>query len=157
MQQLLKCSNYCRKKRKCSATFVTYCKFGFPRPAREKHNVNANLKKYQKVYEIARSESEVRVNDYNPVLLLNWGANMDIQYVGDEGMVILSTYVSGYVTKYEHGHLQDQYEQIAENKSICSKLFSIGRVMLKSREMGMHECADHLSGDHLYEKSVTVQ
>ena len=30
-------------------------------------------------------------------------------------------------------------------------------MFLKSRECGMHEAADHLSGDHLYEKSVTIQ
>ena len=71
--------------------------------------------------------------------------------------MVVSTYVSGYVTKYEHGHLQEQYEGITDDKSLCSKLFRIGRMFLKSRECGMHEAADHLSGDHLYEKSVTIQ
>ena len=157
--QLHKCSNYCRKKRKRGSLFLTSCKFGFPRPERETaviNNVDSSCKNYQKIYEIPRAPSEVRVNDYNPLLLLNWGANMDIQFVGDRDMV-LSTYVSGYVTKYEHGHLQEQYEGITDDKSLCSKLFSIGRMFLKSRECGMHEAADHLSGDHLYEKSVTIQ
>ena len=47
---------------------------------------------------------------------------MDIQFVGDRDMVV-STYVSGYVTKYEHGHLQEHYEGITDDKSLCSKLF----------------------------------
>ena len=33
--QLHKCSDYCRRKRKCGNTFLTQCKSGFPRPARE--------------------------------------------------------------------------------------------------------------------------
>ena len=154
--QLHKCSNYCRKRRKRGTVFVTTCKFGFPRPERESaviNDVDSSSKKFQKIYEIPRASSEVRVNDYNPLLLMNWGANMDIQFVGDRDMVV-STYVSGYVTKYEHGHLQEQYEAITDDKSLCSKLFSIGRTFLKSRKCGMHEAADHLSGDHLYEKSV---
>ena len=157
--QLHKCSDYCRRKRKHGGTFVTYCKSGFPRPAREKpvlHNVNANLKKFQKVYEVTRAECQVRVNDYNPVLLLNWGANMDIQFIGDDGMVC-STYASGYTTKAERGHMQDQYDQIASNKSVASNLMSIGRMALQTREMGGHECYDHISGDHLFEKSAPVQ
>ena len=46
--------------------------------------MNAKLKKFQKIYEIARAETEVRVNDYNPVLLKVWGGNMDIQFTGEK-------------------------------------------------------------------------
>ena len=90
---LHKCSNHCRKKRKRGSLFLTSCKFGFPRPERETaviNNVDSSCKNYQKIYEIARAPSEVRVNDYNPLLLLNWGANMDIQFVGDRDMVVSS-------------------------------------------------------------------
>ena len=84
--QLHKCSDYCRKKRKRGSVFLTTCKFGFPRSKRESaviNNVDSSCKKFQKICEIAQAPSEVRVNDYNPLLLLNWGANMDIQFVGD--------------------------------------------------------------------------
>ena len=108
------------------------------------------------MYEIARADSEIRVNDYNPVLLNVLGANMDIQFVGDKDMAV-STYVSGYLTKCEKSHLQDHWDEIGNEKSLCSKLFKIGHMMLKSREMGMHEACDQLLGDHLYGKSETVQ
>ena len=71
--QLHKCSNYCRKKRKRGSVFITTCKFGFPRPERETAIINDVDSSCKKLYEIARAPSEVRVNDYNPLLLLNWG------------------------------------------------------------------------------------
>ena len=120
------------------------------------HNMNATLKKFQRIYEIERAESEARVNNYNPLLLLTWGENMDIQFIGDVDMAV-STYCSGYLTKHERGHLQDQYEQIMDSGSLSSKLFKIGHSLLKSREVGLYEVCDQLTGDHLYEKSETIQ
>ena len=58
------------------------------------------LKKWQKIYELKRSESEVGVNDYNPLILLLWQANVDIQFVAESSLT-LSHYVTGYVTKAE--------------------------------------------------------
>ena len=66
---------------------MTTCKSNFPRTPQEKtvlHCVEEKLKKRQRIYDLARSESEVRVNDYNPLLLLLWQANMDIQFVAEE-------------------------------------------------------------------------
>ena len=74
--QLHKCSNYCKRKRKRGKTFVTMCKFEFPREPSESpkvHCVEEKLKKRQKIYQISRTEAEVRVNDYNPLLLLCFG------------------------------------------------------------------------------------
>ena len=71
--QLHKCSGYCKRKVKRGGVFVTTCKSNFPRTPQEKtvlHCVEEKLKKRQRIYELARSESEVRVNDYNPLLLL---------------------------------------------------------------------------------------
>ena len=81
---------------------------------------------------------------------------MDIQYIGDSGMVI-SIYVSGYTTKAERSHLQDQFEHITNNKSVASNLVSLVRSTLSSKEQGPHECHDSVAGDPLYGKSVTVQ
>ena len=114
--QLHKCSEYCR--RRC---YVTSCKFGFPRQAREHavvHNVNATLKKFQRIYEIERAEREARVNDYNPLLLLTWGANMDIQDVD----MAVSTYCSGYVTKHERRTSTSRSRTAALSAASCSRL-----------------------------------
>ena len=87
--QLHKCTNYCKKKAKHGGVFVTRCKFGFPRPPSETaqlHCVEERLKKRQKIYELPRTEAEVRVNDYNPLLLLLWKANIDIQFVSESSL-----------------------------------------------------------------------
>ena len=39
------------------------------------NSVSASLKSHNRVYELARTESEIRVNDYNPTLLLLQKAN----------------------------------------------------------------------------------
>ena len=72
---------------------MTTCKSNFPRTPQEKtvlHCVKEKLKKRQRIYELARSESEVRVNDYNPLLLLLWHANMDIQFVAESSLALES-------------------------------------------------------------------
>ena len=64
--QLHKCSGYCKRKIKRGGVFVTTCKSHFPRTPQEKtvlHCVEEKLKKRQRIYELACSESEVRVND----------------------------------------------------------------------------------------------
>ena len=51
------------------------------------HCVEEKLKKRQKIYQITRTEAEVRVNDYNPLLLLLW----ESQYVtGSEKRYIVA-------------------------------------------------------------------
>ena len=59
-----------------------------------------SLKSRRRIYELPRSDSEVRVNDYNPLLLMLWKANLDIQFVAESSLA-LAHYVSGYVTKAE--------------------------------------------------------
>ena len=45
------------------------------------HDVTDSLKSCSKIYYFKRGENEVRVNDYNPLLLMLWRANMDLQYI----------------------------------------------------------------------------
>jgi len=156
---LHRCSAYCRRRRKCGNRFVTHCKFGFPREARETaivHCVEEKLKKRQKIYNLARKESEVRVNDYNPLLLLLWKANCDIQFVAESSLA-LANYVTGYVTKPEKSSMQELWQEVGEAKSVYSRLWSFGVRALRSRESGLYEASDILLGDHLCEKSDTVQ
>ena len=49
-----------------------------------------------------RPESETRVNDYNPLLLLLWKANIDIQFIAESSLA-LAHYVSESA-KQIHSH-----------------------------------------------------
>ena len=121
--EIHKCSNYCKiKKQYIKNVFVTKCKFGFPRPTCE--NVKESMKSEKKIYHVKRSE-EVRINDYNLLLLLLWQANIDVQFIS-EASLALAEYVSGYVTKAERSHWQDLWQDIVDNPNIYSKLFKVG-------------------------------
>ena len=137
---------------------MTTCKSNFSRTPQEKtllHCVEEKLKKRQRIYELARSESEVRVNDYNPLLLLLWQANMDIQFVAQSSLAP-SHYVTGYITKAEKSSMQEAWQEIGESGSIYSRLWKFGMRALRSRECGLYEASDLLLGDHLLEKSESV-
>ena len=62
-----------------------------------------------------------------------------------------------YVTKAERSNMQDIWREIQDCKSIYSKLWKFGMKALCSRECGLYEASDLLLGDHLTEKSETVQ
>ena len=98
----------------------------------------------------------MRVNDYNPILLLLWKANLDVQFVSENSLA-LAHYVTGYVTKAEKSHMHEIWDEISSKESLYSKLWSFGVRSLRSRECGLYEASDILLGDHLYEKSQTVQ
>ena len=101
------------------------------------NDVTDSLKSCSKIYYLKRGENEVRVNDYNLLLLMLWRANMDLQYISETSLA-LTEYVSGYVTKAEKSNIQDMRS-------------------MRSREVGLYEANDILLGDHLHEKSATVQ
>ena len=91
------------------------------------------------------------VNDYNPVLLSLWRANIDIQFVSEDSLA-LEHYVTGYVTKAEKSHLLDIWDKVSSNETLYSRLWSFGVRSLRSRECGMYEASDILLGDHLLEQ-----
>ena len=78
--QLHKCSNYCKRRKKCGKySFITRCCFGFPRQASENAKLNPvqeSRKSRSRIYQLTRTDSEVRVNDYNPLLLMLWKTNI---------------------------------------------------------------------------------
>ena len=149
--QMHKCSAYCKRRRKCGSTFITRCRFGFPRQVCESTTLNCvedSLKSCQKIYQLTRSDLEVRVNDYNPLILMLWKANMDIQFVAESSLA-LAHYVSGYVTKAERSNMQEEvWQEVSENHSIYGRLWSFGIRSLCSRECGLYEASDLLLGDH---------
>ena len=158
--QLHKCSKYCKRRKRCGKTsFVTRLKFGFPRPVSDTAQLNPvqeSLKSRNRIYNLARTEDEIRVNDYNPLLLMLWKANIDIQFIA-EASLALAHYVSGYVTKAERSNMQEIWQEVSDSKSIYSRLFSFGVRSLRFRESGLYEASDLLLGDHLTEKSCTVK
>ena len=154
-----KCSKYCKRKVRYSEAYVTRCKFGFPRDICEVgslSSVDDCLKSRKRIYLLPRTEQETRVNDYNPLLLMMWKANMDVQFIAESSLA-LSHYVTGYVTKAERSNMQDLWQEISSNKSVYSQLWSFGIRSLRSRECGLYEVSDLVLGEHLCEKSDTVQ
>jgi len=154
-----KCSAYCKRRRKFKGAYVTRCKFGFPRDEGETaslNDVNASLKNRKKIYCLPQSLHEIRVNDYNPLLLLLWRANIDIQFIAESSLA-LAHYVTGYVTKAEHSNMQDVWQEVTSNRRISSHPWSFGIRNFRSRECGLYEASDLLLGDHLCEKSETVK
>ena len=157
--QMHKCSSYCKRTVKVGGAFLTRCKFGFPRVETDEGKINKVedcLKSRNKIYDLPRSFSEMRVNDYNPVLLLLWKANLDIQFISENSLA-LAHYVTGYVTKAEKSHMHEVWDEVSSKETLYSKLWSFGIRSLRSRECGLYEASDILLGDHLCEKSQTVQ
>ena len=79
--------------------------------------VEHSLKSRQKIYGLTHTELEIRVNDYNPPILMLWQANIDIQFVAESSLA-LAHYVSGYVTKAERSNIQDIWHEVSENKNV---------------------------------------
>ena len=68
---------------------------------------------------------------YNPLLLLLWKANIDIQFIAESSLA-LTHYVSGYVTKAEKRTVQNLWNDISDSKTLYSKLWSLGIQSLKT-------------------------
>ena len=85
-----------------------------------------------------------------------WKANIDIQFVAESSLA-LAHYVSGYVTKSECSNMQEIWQEVSENKTVYSHLWSFGLRSLRFRECGLYEASALLLGDHLTEKSDTVK
>ena len=100
---------------------MTRCKFAFPRELCDTatlNPVNECLKsRNKKIYLLPRADHKVQVDNYIPLLLLLWMANMDIQFIA-EASLALAHYVSVYVTKDESINLQEVWgEVVGSNKS----------------------------------------
>ena len=58
------------------------------------------LKANSRLYDLPRKSNEVRINDYNPAILLALEGNMDIQFIAAKS-AILNWYCTKYTTKAE--------------------------------------------------------
>ena len=107
-----KCNSYCLRSKKTKTGFRKVCRFGFPRPLCEKMHLRSVveavagkkcLKANSRLYDLPCKSNEVRINDYNPAILLAWEGNMDIQFIGEKS-AILNWYCTKYTTKAEKSH-----------------------------------------------------
>uniref|UniRef100_A0A1X7TR54 Uncharacterized protein n=1 Tax=Amphimedon queenslandica TaxID=400682 RepID=A0A1X7TR54_AMPQE len=127
-----KCSKYCKRNIKVGKTYVSRCRFDFPRPVRDSiciNDVENILKSGNKIYYLKQNEKEVRVNDYNPLLLKLWCANIDLQYIA-ESRLSLTQHVTGYVTKAEKSHAQDLWDEVSSWDNIYSRFWKMGQKLL---------------------------
>ena len=138
-----KCNSYCQRKKRVGDTFIMRCRFGFPRQecTATLLSVDKSMKlSHRKMYTLPWSPEEIRINNYNPLLLMLWKANMDLQFVGESTLVI-ANYVTGYVTKAERSNMQDLWQEVSSHTSIYSKLWFFG-----IRSLCSMECAWSLRG-----------
>lgn len=140
------------------------CRYGFPKPVQSQATLNSihdTLRSRQrgqrciKLYNLARTYEERWINDYNPVILLLWEANMDIQYIHETSQV-LDRYITTYITKSEKNSTEELWETCNKNVSLRSALKSYALKSFKNREMGIYEVADRLHGHALCEFSDQV-
>ena len=110
------------RKRVKGGTFITRCRFGFPRETCETatlFSVEECMKTgtQENCTVLPRSPEEIRINNYNPLLLMLWKANIDLQYIGESSLAI-ARYVTGYMTKAERSNMQDIWQEVSSHASI---------------------------------------
>ena len=59
---------------------------------------------------LKRKLSERNVNNYNPLYMLAWRANMDIQFCNDNYAIV--TYITDYITKADAGQNDLNFGQV---------------------------------------------
>lgn len=76
------------RRKKTKKGFVSVCRFGFPRAVTDPliirdifQTIEARktFSSNNRLYNITRSKESDMINDYNPILLLAWNGNIDIQ------------------------------------------------------------------------------
>ncbi|KAK3100323.1 hypothetical protein FSP39_018128 [Pinctada imbricata] len=130
-------------------------------------NVGVNQQELETAYDVItnkrvivlkREPSEVWINQYNPILLRCWNANMDIQYVLDAFSCIV--YIVSYISKGERemGMLlkQTQTEAQEGNLSAQQTMKKVGSAYLNHREVGVQEAVYRICGLHMKECSRQV-
>ena len=158
------CGNYCLRSRKSKqGKFCKACRFSFPRTVTSKlilfdpvesilGRLSSDYKK--RFYHCKRNQEEVRINDYNRILISQWNANMDIQFIS-ESTYSLVGYVTKYVTKGDKSHLSN--DDFGLEESIIRRLWSIAYGGLKGREIGAYEASDRWFLDSLYASSAVYK
>lgn len=163
--QVHKCGPSCKRLVTSSNKKSIICRYGFPRPVSRETTLNPIekvLKSRQrgknplKIYNLKRTQYERYINDYNPIILLIWRGNVDIQYIGHSNMV-LDKYITAYITKAEKNATEEIWDSCSSNLNLYSALKSFALKSFKQREIGSYEAADKLLGHSLYEFSDQIK
>jgi ATP-dependent DNA helicase PIF1 len=163
--QLHKCTDSCLRKKNFRGSISTQCRYGFPRMATPQTTLNTIEETMtsrlvgrgnKKIYNLKRTEQERYINDYNEKMLPIWGGNMDLQFIGEESMV-LDRYITGYITKPEEHATKKLWQDAQKAKTLRGQLKSFSLQYFKSREVGIYEVADKLLGFPMYSFSTKVQ
>uniref|UniRef100_A0A914WWH4 Helitron helicase-like domain-containing protein n=1 Tax=Plectus sambesii TaxID=2011161 RepID=A0A914WWH4_9BILA len=109
----------------------------------------------EKLYHLERTPKESMINDYNPLILYLWRANIDVQFIGETTMVI-NRYITKYATKSEKQKTADLWSMIDKSKSTRGQLQSLVLKLFRSREVGHYEACDKVSGHPLHKSNVNV-
>ena len=104
-----------------------------------------------------RKPTESLVVPYNTVLLNTWQANMNIQYV--TGMYGVIAYLTSYLCKPERNmsELMKVASKESSGKAIREKLYKIGNVFQKCREVSTHEAIARTISLPLRHSNIDVQ
>ena len=132
--------------------YAGVCNFAFPQQVCESASLidmESTLESHKRIYQLTRNNRDTSVNEYNPLLLLSWQANMDIQFVSESSLALAHYVVD--TSPRQCG------QEVGENKSVYGRLWNLGILCLRSRECSLYEASDLFLGSHLYHKLVTVQ
>ena len=150
-----KCTESCRRFIFEKNKTRVICRYGYPRKVTDHFILNSveqaarsrvSGRGVVKLYSLKRTEAKIFVNT---ALLLMWGANMDLQYIGEKSLV-LNRYVTSYISKAEKSATEDTWRAIDENRSLASRLKSFALRSLTDREIGAYEASYRLLGNHLF-------
>jgi hypothetical protein len=166
--QVHKCTKSCLRRKKAKGKgkgWYACCRYGFPRQVQWKAEINgvaetvkANVKGKgkKKLYSLRRAEGEQNVNDYNPTVLQAWGANIDVQFVG-ENTHILTKYITGYLTKAEKTETQGIWDALGSDMNPGARLKKLMYACNKNREVGTYETIADMMNYHLHGASIAVE
>lgn len=135
----------------CFREGSTVCRFKYPKPLSDVTRLRApsdtGLRRTD-TYVTKRRPGDESTLPYNPRLLVRWGANMDIQFVGS--MYGTAAYITTYITKAETEALQSvvhaSLQGLASDATDRQMLQRIGTTILGQREYSLQEAAYLLMG-----------
>ena len=114
-----------------------------------------------RLYNLRRTAQETQINDYNAALLLYWGANVDVQFIGmlnifklqhkhytyqhnnlGENQLVVNRYIGNYMGKAEKNETEDLWSSLSNAQTLRGRLKSFAIRSFRNREVGLYECAD---------------
>ena len=90
---------------------------------------------------LKRQPTEMNINNYNPVILKAWKANMDIQYILDAYASVM--YVTSCMMKSERamGELLRHVSKECSGEDIRTQLRKLGTTFLNHREVSAQDAS----------------